>query len=132
MTAVSRLRPVTKAFNPIFRPVASWVPGFVVLEYTGRKTGRPYRIPVKLFRHGPDYVIAFMYGSDVEWAKNVLAAGGAGIRDRNRTTRLTDPRIVADSSRRILPMYARPFFGLMRVNDFMTMRALETPAEATG
>ena len=128
MTAVTRLRPLTtKAFNPIFRPVASWVPGFVVLEYVGRKSGKRYRIPVKQFRHGPDHVFALMYGPDVEWAKNVVAAGGAAVRDRNRLTRLVDPHVVVDPSRKLLPGYVRPFMGLMHVNEFMTMRAKDPP-----
>lgn len=31
---------------PLWRPLAGWVPGFGVVETTGRRTGRSYRIPV--------------------------------------------------------------------------------------
>ena len=124
MSAINRLRPfTTNVFNPVFRRVAAWAPGFAMLGYVGRKSGRPYRIPVKVFRHGPDYVVSLMYGPDVEWVKNVVAAGGADLRIRRRTTRLTDPKVVVDPSRRLLPRYVRPLIRFLRVNEFMTMRA---------
>ena len=123
MTVMTRLRPfTTNVFNPIVRLVAAWAPGFAMLGYVGRKSGRPYRIPVKVFRHGPDYVISLMYGPDVEWVRNILAAGGAELRIRRRTTRLTDPKVVVDPSRRLLPRYARPLMRFIRVKEFMTMR----------
>jgi deazaflavin-dependent oxidoreductase (nitroreductase family) len=126
MTVMTRLRPfTTNVFNPLFRRVAAWLPGFAILEYVGRKSGRRYRIPVKVFRHGPERVISLMYGSDTEWVKNVVAAGGANLRIRRRTTRLTDPKVVVDPSRRLLPLYVRPFMGLLRVTEFMTMRDAE-------
>ena len=83
-------------FNPIFRHVAAWAPGCAILEYVGRKSGRTYRIPVVRFRRGSEYVLCLVYGRDSQWVKNVLAAGGATIRIRRRTTRLTDPQLVVD------------------------------------
>jgi deazaflavin-dependent oxidoreductase (nitroreductase family) len=130
MTVMSPLRPfTTKVFNPIFRRVAAWAPGVGVLEYVGRKSGRRYRIPLMRFRHGSEYVLCLVYGPDVEWVKNVFAAGGAEIRIRRRTTRLTDPKVVVDPSRRLLPRYARPLMRLLRVQAFMTMQAAQGPAE---
>jgi deazaflavin-dependent oxidoreductase (nitroreductase family) len=124
MTVMTRLRPfTTHVFNPIFRRVAAWVPGFAILEYVGRKTGRSYRIPVLRFRRGSEFVLCLIYGQDSEWVKNVLAEGGAQIRIRRRTTRLTDPKLIVDPTRRLLPWYARPVMRLLRVTEFMTMQA---------
>jgi deazaflavin-dependent oxidoreductase (nitroreductase family) len=124
MTVMTRLRPfTTNVFNPIFRRIAAWVPGFAILEYVGRKSGRMYRIPVMRFRRGSEYVLCLVYGPDVEWVKNVVAAGGARIRIRRRTTRLVDPKVVADPSRQLLPRYARPLMRVLRVKEFMTMQA---------
>ncbi len=123
MTLMSPLRAfTTKLFNPVFRRVAAWVPGFGVLEYVGRKSGRRYRIPVMRFRRGSEYVLCLVYGPNSEWVKNVLAQGGAQIRIRRRTTRLTDPEVVVDPSRRLLPRYARPLMRLLRVRGFMTLQ----------
>jgi deazaflavin-dependent oxidoreductase (nitroreductase family) len=129
MTLMSPLRAfTTKVFNPIFRRVAAWVPGFAVLEYVGRKSGRTYQIPVMRFRRGSGYVLCLVYGPNVEWVKNVLAAGGAQIRIRRQTTRLTDPEVVVDPKRQLLPRYARPLMRVLRVKAFMTMR---TAVDAT-
>lgn len=126
MTVMTRLRPfTTKVFNPIFRRVAAWAPGCAILEYVGRKSGRTYRIPVIRFRRGSTYVLCLIYGQDSEWVKNVLAGGGAHIRIRRRTTRLTDPKLVADPGRRLLPRYARPLMWVLRVAEFMTLKAAD-------
>ncbi len=123
---MARLRPfTTKVFNPLFRHAAAWAPGCAILEYVGRKSGRTYRIPVIRFRQGSGFVLCLVYGQDSQWVKNVLAAGGASIRIRRRTTRLTDPELVSDPSRRLLPWYARPLMRLLRVNEFMTLRAAD-------
>lgn len=125
MTVMTRLRPfTTKVFNPVFRHVAAWAPGCAVLEYVGRKSGRPYRIPVVRFRRGSAYVLCLVYGRDSQWVKNVLAAGGARIRIRRRTTQLTDPELVVDLSRRFLPWYARPLMRVLRVTEFMMLQAV--------
>jgi hypothetical protein len=58
----------------------------------------------------------------------VLAAGGAQIRIRRQTTRLTDPEVVVDPKRHLLPRYARPLMRVLRVKAFMTMR---TAVDAT-
>jgi deazaflavin-dependent oxidoreductase (nitroreductase family) len=124
MTVMTRLRPfTTKVFNPVFRRVAEWVPGFGILEYVGRKSGRTYRIPVLRFRRGSEFALCLIYGEDSEWVKNVLAAGGAQIRIRRRTTRLTDPELIVDPSRRLLPWYGRPVMWLLRVTEFMRLQA---------
>jgi deazaflavin-dependent oxidoreductase (nitroreductase family) len=118
----------TKIFNPIFRRIAAWVPGFGILEYVGRKSGRRYRIPVMRFRRGSGFVFCLVYGPDVEWVKNVKAAGGAEVRIRRRTTRLTDPEVVVDPTRRLVPRYARPLMRFLRVKAFLTVQAAEDPA----
>ncbi len=133
MTAISGLRGAhVKVFNRFTRRVGAWLPGFAVLAYTGRTTGRRYLIPVKVYRHGPDRVIALMYGRDVQWVKNVVAAGECELRVQRRTTRLTDPHVVADPSHRLIPRYARWFLALLRVDEFMTLRpATEADPPAT-
>jgi deazaflavin-dependent oxidoreductase (nitroreductase family) len=128
MTVMTRLRPfTTKVFNPVFRHVAAWAPGCAILQYVGRKSGRVYRTPVIRFRHGQGYVLCLVYGSDVQWVKNVRAAGGASLRIRRRTVRLVDPEVVVDPTRRLLPWYARPLMRVLRVKEFMTLRAADTP-----
>ena len=99
------MRPFTTRFvNPLTRVFAGWVPWFGILTYKGRKSGRTYRTPMNVFRHGDDYVFALTYGSEVQWVKNVLAAGGCDIRVRGRDIRLVEPEVFVDRTRRLMPL----------------------------
>jgi deazaflavin-dependent oxidoreductase (nitroreductase family) len=121
------LRPfTTRFFNPISRRVVGRLPGFGIIGYVGRKTGRRYRTPMNVFRHGDDFVFALTYGADVNWVRNVLAAGEAELESRGRRTRLTHPALIHDPSRRLMPQPVRFFLGLMRVSDFLQMRPAPT------
>lgn len=123
MPALNFLRPVTmRIVNPVTRRFAGHLPGFAILGYAGRRTGRTYRTPMNAFRNGDEYVFALTYGSDVQWVKNVLAAGGCEILTMDRTVRLVDPRLFVDPKQRLMPLPVRLFLRLMRVTEFVTMR----------
>jgi deazaflavin-dependent oxidoreductase (nitroreductase family) len=117
------IRPFTKRFiNPLTRPIAGHLPGFAIVVHRGRKTGRVYRTPMSVFRRDGDYVFALTYGSNVDWVRNVLAAGGAQLQVRGRTIELTDPELITDPNRRLMPQPVRFFLGLMRVEEFLRVR----------
>jgi deazaflavin-dependent oxidoreductase (nitroreductase family) len=117
------IRPfTTHVFNPVSRLFLCWLPGFGVLSYRGRKTGRRYRTPMTAFRAGDDWVFALVYGSDVAWVKNVLASGEAELQVRRTTHRLAQPELFVDPDRRLVPVGIRQILGLMRVSEFVRMR----------
>ena len=117
------IRPfTTHVFNPISRRFVRWLPGFGILVYRGRKSGKEYRTPLNAFRHGNEWVFALTYGSDVQWVKNVVAAGEATLEVRRRRIRLVDPELVVDPARRLMPPVVRQGLGLMRVSEFLRMR----------
>ena len=99
-----------------------WLPGFGILVYRGRKSGKQYRTPLNAFRHRDDWVFALTYGSDVQWVKNVVAAGEATLEVRRRRIRLVDPDLLVDPERRLMPPVVRQVLGLMRVSEFLRMR----------
>ena len=116
------IRPfTTHVFNPISRRFARWLPWFGILDYPGRKSGKAYRTPLNVFRHGDEWVFALTYGSDVQWVKNVLAAGEATLEKRRRRIRLVDPVLIVDAERRLMPFPVRQVLGLMRVSEFLRM-----------
>ena len=117
------IRPfTTHVFNPISRRFVRWLPGFGILDYRGRKSGKEYRTPLNAFRHGDEWVFALTYGSDVQWVKNVVAAGEATLEVRRRRIRLVDPDLLVDPERRLMPPVVRQVLGLMRVSEFLRMR----------
>ena len=117
------LRPFTTRFiNPVTRRFAEWLPAFGILVYTGRVTGRTYRTPMNVFRRGDRYVFALTYGSDVNWVKNVLAAGRCGLRVRGREFSLVQPHVFVDETRASMPLPVRLVLRLIGATEFLEMR----------
>jgi deazaflavin-dependent oxidoreductase (nitroreductase family) len=107
--------------NRLLGPLAPYVSGFGVVVHTGRKTGRPYRTPVNVFRRPGGYVIALTYGPRAEWVRNVLASGGCTLETGGGTLRLTRPRLVHDERRRAVPAPIRLVLRLSHVADFLEL-----------
>ncbi len=127
-TRMTFLRPfTTRLFNPISRRVAGRLPLFGILSYVGRKSGRLYHTPLNVFKRGDGYVFALTYGSEVDWVKNVLAAGEADLRTRGRDVHLVEPQLFTDPTRRLMPLPVRIVLRLNNVNEFLRMR--QSPPE---
>ena len=72
-------------------------------------------------------MFALTYGPDVDWVRNVVAAGGCTMRTGGRTIRLVDPQLVHDPSGHLVPLPVRTFLRFMRVTDYLVTRvATET------
>jgi deazaflavin-dependent oxidoreductase (nitroreductase family) len=108
------LRHVNRVFtNPLLGTVAWLVPPLAVVHHVGRKSGRRYRSPVVAIPSGHGYVIPMTYGRDVDWARNMLAAGGGELARMGRRERLRNPRIVGFAEAEAhLPAPLRPVFRL--------------------
>ncbi|MGW0183458.1 nitroreductase family deazaflavin-dependent oxidoreductase [Nocardia sp. NPDC003345] len=79
--------------NPLMRRLAPSLPGFAVVEHIGRRSGNSYRTPVSLFRRGDVMAVVLLHG-ETDWARNIVAAGGARIHYRGKAVTVRDPRIV--------------------------------------
>jgi hypothetical protein len=77
---------------------------------------------MNLFRHGDTYVFALTYGADVQWVRNVLAAGEADALIRRHTVHLVEPEVFVDPWRRMVPFPVRQFLAFARVTEFLRMR----------
>jgi deazaflavin-dependent oxidoreductase (nitroreductase family) len=119
---IAAFRPLTtRLFNPISRRFASRLPGFAIIRYVGRRSGRTYRTPMNVFRRDGDYVFALTYGPDVQWVRNVIAAGECELEQMGRTIRLRDPRRFSDPKASVMPLPVRFFLRLIRVTEFLQM-----------
>jgi deazaflavin-dependent oxidoreductase (nitroreductase family) len=114
--------------NRVLGPLARYLPGFAIVSHIGRRSGRTYRTPVNLFTRGDGYVIALTYGTDSQWVRNVLAAGGADIETRGRHLDLTDPKVVRDPARSLVPKPVRVPLRLANVDEFMVLKRADADA----
>ena len=124
-TRMRIVRPFTNHIaNPLVRRFAAWLPGFAIVRTLGRRTGQTHRSPLNVFRRDGDYVMALVYGADVDWVRNVLAAGSAELEQRGHVVRLGSPRLVIDPDAGLTPLPMRLFYRLMRVTEFLRMSAV--------
>lgn len=109
--------------NPRMERLARRVPLMAVVHHRGRTSGRPYSNPVLAFPDGPEWIFALTYGSDVDWVRNVVAAGGCWVEHRGHRVELTDPALRHDPSLRSrVPAVLRPILAVSGVSEFLTMR----------
>jgi deazaflavin-dependent oxidoreductase (nitroreductase family) len=112
-----------KVTNRITGPFAGHLPGFAIVIHRGRTSGRTYRTPVNAFRQDGDVLFVLTYGPDVDWVRNVEAAGECDIETRGRTVHLIQPRRFTDPARGAVPGPVRMILGLIDVDEFMAMHA---------
>jgi deazaflavin-dependent oxidoreductase (nitroreductase family) len=111
--------------NRVTRPLAPHLPGFGVVLHTGRTSGKHYETPVNVFTRPSGCVIALTYGTESDWVRNVVAAGGCELITRGRRYRLSTPEIVHDEAREDASPIARPILRLIGAADFMRLRVDE-------
>ncbi|NEW37318.1 nitroreductase family deazaflavin-dependent oxidoreductase [Nocardia cyriacigeorgica] len=111
--------------NPVTSVFAGHAPGMGIVIHKGRKSGRGYRTPVLMFSDGHEYRIALTYGRDVDWVKNVLAAGDFTVETHGQTVELTDPLIRHDSAASWAPAVIRQALIGMSVPYFLEARTVD-------
>jgi deazaflavin-dependent oxidoreductase (nitroreductase family) len=118
--------------NRVTKRIAPWMPGFGVVVHRGRRSGRSYQTPVNVFPAEDAYVFALTYGSDTDWVKNVLAAGGCELRTRGRTLRLVSPHLFHDQGRRGIRPVERQLLRIMGVADFLSLKTAPAASATRG
>jgi deazaflavin-dependent oxidoreductase (nitroreductase family) len=108
--------------NRVLGLLARWVPPFAMIEHRGRSSGREHGTPVWMFHRGGRYVVALTYGSDSDWVKNVVSAGGCRIRRLGRGFAVGSPRLVRSrSGRGLVPAPIGLVLRAMGVHDFLLL-----------
>ncbi|CCF64116.1 nitroreductase family deazaflavin-dependent oxidoreductase [Nocardia cyriacigeorgica] len=111
--------------NPVTSVIAGRAPGMGIVVHKGRKSGRTYRTPVLLFADGHEYRIALTYGRDVDWVKNVVAAGDFAVETHGQTVALTDPLIRHDAAASWAPPVIRQALVAMSAPYFLEARTVD-------
>ena len=95
-TRTAALRRFNKRFfNPlILRAAALNLPYPTVVGHVGRRSGTAYETPVAAAPTATGFLVPLPYGQDVDWLRNLLAAGGGTLRYAGETVHVTNPTIV--------------------------------------
>ena len=76
-----------------------------------------------MFKRDDHYLFALTYSSDVQWVKNIFAAGCVEMRTLGRDVQLIEPELIVDPDLRLMPLPLRIAGKLNRVTEFLRMRA---------
>ena len=108
--------------NPVTSRVAVVAPMMGVVHHTGRTSGKAYQTPVLVFRRGDRLVVALTYGPEVDWVRNVLAAGGCVVHTRGSDLTAREPRLTRDDTAGVsLPAPVRFVLSRLRVHDYLIL-----------
>jgi deazaflavin-dependent oxidoreductase (nitroreductase family) len=85
-----------KQFNRVAVRLAGrrFFPLWAVLRHRGRKSGKPYSVPIAVIPTEATFVIALPWGRDTDWVRNVRAAGHCTIRWKGVDYECSDPAFV--------------------------------------
>lgn len=104
------------------KPIARRAPQFGVVVTHGRKSGARYETPVNVFDTDEGVVIALTYGENVDWLKNVMAAGGCEVIRSGVVQQFQSPAVVdGDEVLAYFPSVLRPVFGAIGVERFLLL-----------
>ncbi len=109
--------------NPLTRRIAHAPFGpFAVVRHVGRRSGKVYETPIIVAPVKDGFVIELTYGYDVDWHKNVLAAGGCTLiwHGKEHVIDKIEP-IDTDTGRAAFPLPARLILRLTGRRHFERM-----------
>ncbi|MFC8597788.1 hypothetical protein [Isoptericola sp. NPDC057191] len=143
----------TKRFNPYALKISSRVPPWATLHHVGRKSGREYRTPVVAFaarapidtrveRAGDPVEIGeyrdvlvlhpLPWGPDVDWCRNVRAAGSYRLTRKGVDYRVDELRVVdGDHGRGLLDGAVGSMTGVIGIQTFLVGRLRRLRADAS-
>ncbi len=84
------------------------------IHHVGRRSGTQYATPVVAHQSGQDVIIPLPYGTDIDWLRNLLAAGQAVVDLDGRSLAVEEPAVVGiDEVIDLLPI---PMIRTVRFN----------------
>ncbi len=116
-------RPMNRRANAFFLKIAGGrFRAYSLLKHIGRSSGREYRTPVTAFPLGDGFVLALLYGdaAEVDWCRNVMAAGKCILKTRGQEYVLEKPEIIpASKALAAYPLLFRFYYRTRGIQQFL-------------
>ena len=95
---------------------------FALIRHVGRRSGKPYETPIIVMPLENGFVIALTYGPEVDWYRNVQAAGEATLLWHNQEYALKQPEpIDITTGLSAFPTPFRQILGVLGTQHFVRM-----------
>lgn len=97
---------------------------FSLIQHVGRRSGKQYETPIVVAPLDDGFVVELTYGLEVDWYKNVQAAGGCVLlwHGKNYVINHIEP-VDAKAGRAAFPLPARLILQLLNMQYFVKMVA---------
>jgi deazaflavin-dependent oxidoreductase (nitroreductase family) len=124
---------LNNTLNRVTRRIARSKHGpFSIVRHVGRKSGSTYETPVILARVPEGFIAELTYGENVNWYRNIVAAGGCVVVHHGGEYRVN--QVEACSVERGRSAYPEPFRLVLKAagrKQFRLLRTdeLQTPAK---
>jgi deazaflavin-dependent oxidoreductase (nitroreductase family) len=119
------LHRISVKFGGLGRPLAGtrWLRLYAILRHVGRRSGRPYEIPIVAFPTDDGFLIPLPFGDATQWLKNLQAADTAGLRRAGRDFAIDQPDVVSlDQVAGDLPTPIAFVAGRLGIRGFVRVR----------
>ena len=142
---VKPFRERVRQFSKLTRPASLKIAGstrsrYGVINHVGRRSGRLYSTPVESVPTADGFVIPLPYGKDVDWLRNVQAAGQCTITWNGNEYKVHEPELIdAPMAFAMVPPQVQRAWRVLGMGmgnlQFLRMKRLsekpsETPVEA--
>jgi hypothetical protein len=123
-------RALNKRFlNPVMlRFAGSTYSPQAVIYHSGRKSGRAYATPIVVEPITGGFIIPLPYGTDVDWCRNICAAGHCAIRWHGTTYAAVGPEVLdAPAATTVLSPLRQRMFHMLGVKHVLKLQIAPTP-----
>ncbi len=123
--AAPMLRAIRMSNKYLLNPVMGALAGRKIsysaaIRHTGRKSGKEYSTPVGADPTPDGFIIPVAYGTQVDWLKNVLAAGRATVSAKGETYEVTEPELIdAATALPMLPSKRRRNYERIGIEQYL-------------
>lgn len=129
----ARALDLVKRYNKATRPVRIRSAGrsglLAAVHHVGRRSGTPYITPVIAHRSGGEVFVPLPYGTEVDWLRNLLAAGGGVVDLDGRTLDVDRPAVVViEEVKTLLPVSMRRIVRMNGTREAVRMRVAHVAA----
>ena len=104
-----------------------------IVHHVGRRSGKPYATPVISHQSHEDVIIPLPYGTEIDWLRNLLAAGRAVVDLEGRSLMVDEPAVVDMDD--VIGLLPAPMVRTVRFNgarDAVRLRVSGIAAPAPG
>jgi deazaflavin-dependent oxidoreductase (nitroreductase family) len=97
---------------------------FAIIRHVGRRSGKLYETVIMVWPLGEGFVIALTYGPEVDWHRNIVAAGGGSVLWHKRVYAVGKPEpIDIDNALTAFPALFRAILRRQGVRNFVWVKS---------